>query len=128
MANPGDEWAAGEVPEQPMSAPGVDAKILLEEMPEKRGPNQLWEARFDPATTTVRAFCKVCDAPYPAGHTPGCALAASQARAEALERAAAEELCECGSFDYPAIDEHDADCPYRKWLTALAAAGEVKHD
>src|SRR3990167_8353297 len=44
-------------------------------MPERRGPNQLWEARFDAATTTVCAFCKVCDTPYPA-HSPGCSLAA----------------------------------------------------
>jgi len=55
------------------------------EMPEKRGPNQLWEARFDPATGTVRAFCKVCDASFP-GHTFGCALAASEARVKTLER------------------------------------------
>src|SRR3990167_1760367 len=44
-------------------------------MPERRGQNQLWEARFDAATTTVCAFCKVCDTPYPA-HSPGCSLAA----------------------------------------------------
>ena len=51
--------------------------------------------------------------------------AADRKRLGTLTKAICEELCECGSFNYPAEDEHDETCPYRKFMAALAAGEET---
>ena len=48
----------------------------------------------------------------------------AEARIEALEKAICDELCECGSFEDTAEDEHDGDCPYRKFSAALRGEEE----
>lgn len=45
--------------------------------------------------------------------------AADRKRLERLTEAICEELCDCGSFGYPAEDEHE-DCVYRNFMAALA--------
>jgi hypothetical protein len=76
-------------------------------------PEKLRERGRKLLRDTNEADC--CDCMFAAS----AAWEADRKHIEALEKAICAELCECGSFDYPAQDEHDRDCPYFKFVAAL---------
>jgi len=98
MPNPGDEHAAGEVPEALTTADRLRmAAGFLES-----------GVRLDP-----RDMVALADE-----------VDVLEARIEALTKAICDELCECGSFLDSEVAEHDQECPYSIFMAALAAKEE----
>jgi len=55
---------------------------------------------------------------------PASALAASEARVEALERQVCRQLCSCGMYDNPDEEVHPPSCGYGHFLRAAIANSE----